>query len=89
MKRALFILFLTFRSCQRCKKSVQKEKIQSRERNVCVRQTCFSAMFVLNNIMAQIFQIIHIWNKTLNPCINGGLEQRRKVQTVKNLFDIL
>ena len=39
-------------------KVVQKEKLQSRERNVCARQTSFSAIFLLNKITAPIFQII-------------------------------
>ena len=60
MERALFILFSTFRSHKQCKKSVQKEKLQSREGKVCERQTSFSAIFVLNKTMAPIFQIIHI-----------------------------
>ena len=38
--------------------SVQKEKLQSRERNVCARQTSLSAIFLLNKITASIFQII-------------------------------
>ena len=58
-------------------KSVQKEKLQSRERNVCARQTSFSVMFLLNKIKALIFQKIHIRNKNLDPCVNGGLERRR------------
>ena len=60
MEGTLFILFSTFRSHEQCKKSVQKEKLQSREENVCVRQTSFSAIFVLNQITAPIFQIIYI-----------------------------
>ena len=75
MERALFILFLTFRSHQ------DVENSQSRERHMCARQMSFSAIFVFNKIMVSIFQIIHIRNMTLDPCINGGLEQRRKVQT--------
>ena len=43
-------LFFTFRSHQRCKMSVQKEKLQSRERNVYARQTSFSAIFLVNKI---------------------------------------
>ena len=45
-ERALFIVF-TLKTPQRCKKPVQKEKLQSSERNVCVRQTCFSAICLL------------------------------------------
>ena len=48
---------------------------------VFTRQTSFSTIFLLNKITVPIFQIIHIRNKTLNPCVNGGLEQGRKVQT--------
>ena len=63
------------------------KKLQSRERNVCARQTHFSSTFPLDKITATIFQIIHIRDKTLNPCANGGLEQRRKVQTrLQGLF---
>ena len=50
----LFILFIS-RSHQHCKKSVQ-----SRQQNVCVQQTSFSAIFVLSEITAPIFQIMHI-----------------------------
>ena len=47
----------------------------------------FSAMFLLNKIMAPIFQIIHIQNRTLNPCVSGGLERKHKVQTcLQSLF---
>ena len=48
---------------------------------MCVWQMSFPAIIVLNKIMAPIFQIIHIWNKTFDPCVNQGLEWRRKVQT--------
>ena len=60
---------------------MQKEKLQSREWNVCARQTYFSAVFALNKIKALIFQIIHIQNKTLHPCVNGqqGLEWKHKI----------
>ena len=53
--------------------SVQKAKLQSREQNVCVAD--------VNKIMGPISQIFHIRNKTLNPCLNGVLERRCKVQT--------
>ena len=75
MERAL-IYFFTFRSHERCKKYVQKEKLQSRERNVCTQQTSFSAIFVLNKITAPIFQIIHIRNKTLGPCVNERVRSK-------------
>ena len=81
MERALFIPFFTFRSHQQRKKSVQKDKLQSTERNVSARQTSFSAIFALNKITVTIFQIIYIQNKTLNTCVNGVLERRRKIQT--------
>ena len=57
MEKALFILcfFFTFRSHEQCKKSIQKEKLQSREQNVCAQQTCLSAIFVLNKTMAPNF----------------------------------
>ena len=54
LERALFVLF-TFRSHQHCKKSVQKEKLQSRELNVCAWQTSFSALFLLNKIAVPKF----------------------------------
>ena len=41
----------------------------------------FFFFFFFNKIMLPIFQIIHIQNKTLSPCINGGLEQSCKAQT--------
>ena len=47
--------------------------------NVCGRQMSVSAIFLLNRITVTIFQIIHIRNKTLDPCIKGGLERRSKV----------
>ena len=50
------------------------KKLQSRERNVCVRQRSVSAIFLFNKIAAPIFQIIHIQNKTLDHCVNGGLQ---------------
>ena len=54
LERALFFFF-TLMSHQGCKYSVQKERLQSTERNVCVRQTSFSAIILLNKIMALIF----------------------------------
>ena len=84
---SLIYSFFTFRNHQWCKKSIQKEKLQSREWNVCVWQMSFSAIVFPNKITASIFQIIHIWNKTLNPCVNGGLERRCKVEThLQGLF---
>ena len=66
-----------------------EEKLLSRERNECARQTLFSAIFLLNKITAAIFQIIHIRNKTFNPCVNRGLERRCKVQTrLQGLFTL-
>ena len=48
-----------------------------------------SAIFLLNKIMALIFQITNIQNKTLNYCVNGGLEWRHKVQTcLQGLFTV-
>ena len=43
MKRALF--FFTFKSNQQCKKSIQKEKLQSREQKVCALKTSFPQHF--------------------------------------------
>ena len=79
--REPYLFFFTFRSHQLCKESVQKEKLQSTERNVCTWQMSFSAIFVSNKITLTIFQIIYIRNKTLDPYVNGGLERRPKVQT--------
>ena len=59
---------------------MQKEKLQPRKRNVCVRQTSFSAIFLSNKIIAMIFHIIHIRNKTFNPCISGDLKRRHKIE---------
>ena len=60
---------------------MQKEKLQSIGQKVCVRQMPVSAVFLLNKIMVPIIQIIHIQNKTLDHCINRGLQRRSKVQT--------
>ena len=57
------------------------ESPYKKKNNVCARQTSFSAIFLLNKITVPNFQIIHIRNTTLNLCLNGGLEGRRKVQT--------
>ena len=79
LERALFIYFLPLGVM---KKSVQKKRVC-----VCVRQTSVSATFLLNKITVKIFQIIHIQNKTLNPCMKGGLEQRCRIQTrLQGLF---
>ena len=48
MERALFVPFFTIRSYQQCKKSVQKEKLQSTERNVCARHNCFELNYSAN-----------------------------------------
>ena len=69
--------------------SIQKEKLQTREQNVCVLQTSFSAIFLSNKITVLIFHIIHIWNKTLNPCISRSLEGMHKVQTRLQVFYFL
>ena len=44
------LFFFTFRSHQGRKKSVQKEKLLSRELNACARQTFFSVILLLNKI---------------------------------------
>ena len=77
---SLMYSFFTFRSHQQCKMFVQKEKLQFRKQNMCVLEMSFYAIFLLNKIMASIFQIIHIQIKNLHPCINVGLELRHKVQ---------
>ena len=56
-----------------------KKKNYSREKKLS-QQMSFSEIFLLNKIKAPIFQIIYIRNKTLNPSVNGGLKQKRKVQ---------
>ena len=80
MERALFILFLPSEVINGVKKPVQKEKLQFREQKVCARQMFFFAIFLFNKITALTFQI-HIRDKTLDPCVNGGLERSRKFQT--------
>ena len=55
LERALFISFLPLNSHRRCKKSLQKEKLQPRELNVCAWQTSFSAIFLLNKIIEPKF----------------------------------
>ena len=53
-EKALFIILLfNFRCHQRCKKSVQKEKLHSREQNVCPRQTSFLPYFFWINLLHQ------------------------------------
>ena len=65
----------------------EKCKQYGPESKTCVRGRCLSAIFLLNKIMVQIFQIIHIQNQTLNLYLNESLEQRRKVQTrLQGLF---
>ena len=89
MERTVFILFFfTFRSHQRCKKSVQNNKLQSREQNVCVRQTSFSSIFLLNKITMPIFQIIHIGNKTLDQTLASTevLNERIRSKLVSSIF---
>ena len=46
-------------------------KNYSTENKTYARQTPFSAIFILNKIMAPILLIIHIRNKTLDLCINS------------------
>ena len=46
-------------------------KNYSTENKTYARQTPFSAIFILNKIMAPILLIIHIQNKTLDLCISG------------------
>ena len=75
MERALFILFLPLRVISSVK-SPYKKKNYSPESKTCAWQTSFSAVFLLNKIMAPIFQIIHIQNKKIDPCVNRGLEER-------------
>ena len=69
-------------------KSQYKKNNYSPKKEARVRgRRLFFAIFLLNKIAATIFQIIYIQNKALNPCVNGGLERRRKVQTrLQGLF---
>ena len=54
LEKALFVILLfNFRCHQRCKKSVQKEKLHSREQNVCPRQTSFLPYFFWINLLHQ------------------------------------
>ena len=48
----LIYSFFTFKSHQQSKKSVQKEKLQSRKLHVCAQQITFSAILLLNKIKA-------------------------------------
>ena len=55
-------------------KTPYKKENYSPENKTCVLgRRLFSAIFVLNKITSPIFQIIHIRNKTLDPCVKGGL----------------
>ena len=83
---SLIYIIFSFKSHQRCKISVQKEKLHSRERNVCAWQTSFLPYFFWIKLRRRFFQIIHIWNKNLNTCFNGGLE--RRVSRVFLIFGI-
>ena len=89
----IYLFFLSLRVIKVVKSPYKKKnhrtkRVFTREQNVCMRQTSFSAIFLLNKITVSIFQIIHIRNKTLNPCVNGSLEGRRKVQTrLQGLFN--
>ena len=78
MVRALFILLPS--EVINGIKSLYQKKNYSSENKKCVRGRCFFAIFLFNKITVLIFQI-HIRDKTLDPCVNGGLERRRKVQT--------
>ena len=51
----LIYSFFTFKSHQQSKKSVHKEKLQSRELHVCAQQMTFSAILLLNEIKASKF----------------------------------
>ena len=80
MERALFILFLPSEVINGVK-NLYKKKNYSSESKKCVRGRCFFfAIFLFNKITALTFQI-HIRDKTLDPCVNGGLERSRKFQT--------
>ena len=50
---------------------------------MCARQASFSVIFVLNKITASIFQIIQIWNKTLDPSV---LDKSIRSQFVLSIF---
>ena len=62
LERTLFILFLPLGFINDVKRKITVQGYLS---------YLYSAIFVLNKITASIFQIIHIRNKTLDPCVNG------------------
>ena len=63
--------FFTCKSNHWWRKLIQKEKLFFHHLS-----------FEWNYVMAPIFQIIHTWNKTLNPGISGGLERRSEVKSL-------
>ena len=60
-------------------KSPYKKK-NAVQRMKCMQMIHLFLLFFFYKIMAPIFQIIHTWNKTLNPDINRGLERRCEVK---------
>ena len=71
-----------------CVKSPYKKKNYSPVNETCVRRRRLFLPYVFwEKITVPIFGIIHIQNKTVKPCINEGLERRRKVQSfLQGLF---
>ena len=60
-------------------KSPYKKK-NAVQRMKCMQMIHLFLFFFFYKIMAPIFQIIHTWNKNLNPDINRGLERRCEVK---------
>ena len=79
MERALFILFFLPLGVINDVNSPYKKKNYNPDNETCVHgRRLFLPYFFLNKITLPIFQIIYIRSKTLDPCVKGGLERRRK-----------
>ena len=86
LERALFILFFTFRSLQRCKMSVQKSPYKSPKNQKCTRQTSFFVIFLLNKISVPIFQIIHIQTRPSAPASMKVLNKDVRSKIASRVF---
>ena len=86
MERALFILFFPLIVISGVKYPYKKKNYIP-ENETCVRgRRLFLPYFFWIKLRRRFFQIIHIWNKNLNTCFNGGLE--RRVSRVFLIFGI-
>ena len=86
--REPYLFIFTFSSHQLCKKPIQKN--YSTENKTYARQLSFSAIFILNKIMAAILLIIHIRNKTHErsaEVLNEGVKSKL-ISKFFLLFDI-